>query len=594
MNNYINDEFFLDYEGIREKILSAVSELDSIRIDPDFEQALGEKAINEIKEGEKNVRRRLEDAFNLVVIGDFKRGKSTLINALIGAEIAPVAAVHETVTINRFSYGSEFSAEAVFSNGKRIRLHAEDLRKLRLTDIQDKLKVKIDYIDIKYPCELLKSMNIIDTPGLGNFPNELDGMVVDYLLKSDAVLYVTSILAPLSASEQSFLTTAVIPQNFKTMFIALNMIDIIDDPDSIDELCRSLTDKLSGVGGDTKIYPVSSLDELCRRTDKPSPKPGASEYYAGCFRRLSDGINEDITENRELIKSTRALSLARQVLSRARDRSDKAAKAINGGLNSICDSEKRLDDDERKLLQQLDESKLKLGEAVERMKNEAVLWIDEYICRIREELNYNLKNTADMNLERYLQMYMVDMIQRGASACIDTHNSELMELYNDERLRVSEAAGEVNTKNVGLSIANSVDNSIWTKADTVYFTSCMFSSFVNTLAGQVLIGVGQVITGFVRMATIKNNKNDILKSLLANIDDLRANVKTGLVSIYDDMYKKLSESLEKYYAETIDNAREISENALRLLKKDEDGAAETVKRLSKLSERIDGLYKSLE
>ena len=68
-------------------------------------QILGEEFTEHLKEWDKAITKRRTEPFSLVVLGDFKRGKSTIINAILGKSIAPVNVAPETFTINSISYG---------------------------------------------------------------------------------------------------------------------------------------------------------------------------------------------------------------------------------------------------------------------------------------------------------------------------------------------------------------------------------------------------------------------------------------------------------------------------------------------------------
>ena len=58
-----------------------------------------------------------ENRFNLVVLGAFKRGKSTLINALLGESILPTAIVPLTSVVTVLGYGEHLNIEVLFHNG---------------------------------------------------------------------------------------------------------------------------------------------------------------------------------------------------------------------------------------------------------------------------------------------------------------------------------------------------------------------------------------------------------------------------------------------------------------------------------------------
>jgi GTPase SAR1 family protein len=61
-------------------------------------------------------------SLSLAVVGDFKRGKSTLINALVGSEVVTTNVTPETVTINYIEHGTENKIEAVLEDGGKVDL----------------------------------------------------------------------------------------------------------------------------------------------------------------------------------------------------------------------------------------------------------------------------------------------------------------------------------------------------------------------------------------------------------------------------------------------------------------------------------------
>nr|MDE7290253.1 dynamin family protein [Oscillospiraceae bacterium] len=139
---------------------------------------LGEEFTVRLREWDTAITKRRTEAFSLVVLGDFKRGKSTIINAILGKSIAPVNVAPETFTINSISYSDTPKAEAVLKNGQRINLSADDLVREKLEKLMRAFPETLDYIDIKDNAEILKEIRIVDTPGLSDL-DCLDKQVQD-------------------------------------------------------------------------------------------------------------------------------------------------------------------------------------------------------------------------------------------------------------------------------------------------------------------------------------------------------------------------------------------------------------------------------
>ena len=76
----------------------------------------------------KEARTKLEEeAFNLVVLGQFKRGKSTFINALLGEGILPTAITPLTSVVTILRYGPELKVRVEYLSGRSEEIDIADL-----------------------------------------------------------------------------------------------------------------------------------------------------------------------------------------------------------------------------------------------------------------------------------------------------------------------------------------------------------------------------------------------------------------------------------------------------------------------------------
>jgi ribosome biogenesis GTPase A len=185
----INNRIILDYDSVCDDIESVLDEINSLRSDKFFVKTMGADFAQKVKNRGALVKKRLYDAFNIVVIGDFKRGKSTLVNALIGEDILPSAVTTETVTINKVSFSETPKVEAVLKNGTRAMLSYKELQRKSIEKIAEQLPSDIDFIDVRSNAEILKEITIIDTPGVGDLLKAFDQKVADYLVNADAFYY---------------------------------------------------------------------------------------------------------------------------------------------------------------------------------------------------------------------------------------------------------------------------------------------------------------------------------------------------------------------------------------------------------------------
>ena len=114
----IENRITYDPDEITRLLENQLDKLKVFRFDSRYRSLLGESFINLAARWEKDILSRRNDPFTLVVCGEFKRGKSSLINALLGEDVTPVNVTPETVTLNRIIYGPH-SNEAVLPGGKK-------------------------------------------------------------------------------------------------------------------------------------------------------------------------------------------------------------------------------------------------------------------------------------------------------------------------------------------------------------------------------------------------------------------------------------------------------------------------------------------
>jgi septin family protein len=102
------------YSLLKDELLKCISSIATI-------EGIPECPCEELKE-------KIQDnVFNLVVLGQFKRGKTTLINALLGAEILPTAVVPLTSIATILKHGEELKITVYFSDGRVNEIEPENL-----------------------------------------------------------------------------------------------------------------------------------------------------------------------------------------------------------------------------------------------------------------------------------------------------------------------------------------------------------------------------------------------------------------------------------------------------------------------------------
>lgn len=172
-----------------------------------------------------------EDRFNLAVVGQFKRGKSTLMNAVIGRDLLPTGLLPLTSAITTLCYGS---AERVLLRRQGWTWEQE----VPLAQLADFITERgnpgnekgLIEARVELPLSFLRrGLHFIDTPGIGSARHENTATTYAFLPQMDAVIFVTSVEAPLSEAEERFLTD--IRGQVRRLFVIANKMDLLGGTD---------------------------------------------------------------------------------------------------------------------------------------------------------------------------------------------------------------------------------------------------------------------------------------------------------------------------------------------------------------------------
>jgi ribosome biogenesis GTPase A/uncharacterized coiled-coil protein SlyX len=220
------------------------------------------------------------DRFHLVVVGEFNHGKTTFVNALLGANILPVGVTPTTAVIHHLEYSPEPRAEVVFASGRRQELPFAEVKMFSVGGEKaphhsigeakpppaDEGEVK--YLEVSYPAELLRErIVLVDTPGVNDLSLQRADITYSYIPRSDAVLFLLDAGQPLKESERVFLQEKLLGQSRDKIIFVVTKKDIWDEPEEKEALSYIRTE-LAKLVKSPVLFAVSAEKALDGRQEE--------------------------------------------------------------------------------------------------------------------------------------------------------------------------------------------------------------------------------------------------------------------------------------------------------------------------------------
>ena len=212
-----------------------------------------------------------EDRFNLAVVGQFKRGKSSLMNAIIGRDLLPTGLLPLTSAITALCYGPK--EKIILKRMSWVIDHEIELQELPdyATEQGNPGNQKgVIEARIEMPVPFLRrGLYFVDTPGIGSTRQANTATTYEFLPQADAVIFVTSVDVPLSEAEENFLRD--IQGYVRRLFIVANKIDLLS-PQEQDQVLNYIQSGLDNLvdSSNVQLYPLSARMALQAKLEDDS------------------------------------------------------------------------------------------------------------------------------------------------------------------------------------------------------------------------------------------------------------------------------------------------------------------------------------
>jgi len=278
-----------------------------------------------------------EGRFYVACVGQFKRGKSTLLNALVGHEVVPTGFVPVTAVPTVIRFGDKLRARVRMRDGAWRDVELSELKEYVTEELNPENKKDVDGAEVFVPSSLLSSgMCFVDTPGLGSVFTGNTATTQAFIPHIDAGLVVVGADPPIAGEELTLVES--VGRQVQDLILVINKADRTTDPEraaAVKFTREILEQRLHRPMGE--VFEVSAAERMENRGPlRDWEKLLASLHHlvedsgrnlvrAACDRglqRLSEQLLAVISEDRDALlrpveESERRIELMRETISEA-------------------------------------------------------------------------------------------------------------------------------------------------------------------------------------------------------------------------------------------------------------------------------------
>jgi predicted GTPase len=301
----------------------------------DLAEELGAEPVAE--EARELAARVSEGRFYVACIGQFKRGKSTLLNALVGHEIVPTGFVPVTAVPTVIRFGDALHARIRMQDGSWQDVAMPDLKEYVTEELNPENKKGVDGAEVFVPSPLLSSgMCFVDTPGLGSVFTGNTATTQAFIPHIDAALVVVGADPPIAGEELALVES--IGTQVQDLILVINKADRTSDPEraAAVKFTREILEKrlhrpmgevfeVSAAERMENRGPLRDWEKLLASLHHLVEDSGRNLVRAACDRglqRLSEQLLAIISEDRDALQrpieeSERRIELMKETINEA-------------------------------------------------------------------------------------------------------------------------------------------------------------------------------------------------------------------------------------------------------------------------------------
>lgn len=535
-------------EGFRERKVDVQLALQDLS---DVAGALGAATLKERLDREL-VKKLEEDRFHLVVVGEFNHGKTTFVNALLGASILPTGVTPTTATIHHLRYGNDPSAKVVYAGGRE---DAIEFEKVRTFVVGGESTEQVQHIEVAYPAALLQErIVLVDTPGVNDLSLQRADITYSYIPQSDAVLFLLDAGQILKESERVFLQDKIIGQARDKIVFVITKWDLLNEGEQAEALKYAKEQLAKFVKGEPVVYPVSAQKALggdAAASGMPELLEHLTRFLAEHRGRilLDNALGEGLAASNTLVKGVDAKRRAMAMDEKELARRISAIESDLAGQGAT-----------------IEQRRAKIREEVSSVRAWARRDLDRFVDDASRLVLAQVENASPEDLKTYFASYLEHVVKQWAEAETKEIGSALEGVAERTIAIVREDATDT-AKRVGDQLGGQlpglkieVDSfafDVGVMASLVFGLSSIFSGAI--VAGALMLVAAPIIGMFARdrinaeyKRNVKERTPQILREIATKvgpkidemINEFADKLDAWVVSASEDLHRELLEVLK--------------------------------------------------
>ncbi|MBS6121854.1 dynamin family protein [Veillonella sp.] len=502
-----------------------------------------------------------EDQFKILVLGEFKRGKSTFVNALLGTSILPMDILPETATLNEVIYSLDPFLKVFYKNGmvEEGELTPEFLSQFS-AHAESSKSYLVDKIQIGYPLSFLKDkISLIDTPGVADLDEIRCDITYDILPRANAVIIVLDANTPLTQSEKDFLLDKILPLGVSNIIFLLNKYDFIDDEEdegffeTIEQRIKNVLDDKNGnpLLENIEIFPVSAkmaLDGYCNFREDLVEESGILQVRAVLKRILLSGQVEIEKVKSYKNKYNLLISYILQSL-----HEEMAIKTMSlQDMNAILISLQDLINSKENLNKKMIEYIRSMKETILFMTQKSIKTFQEKLIeRVREDL----EDYMGADLDIYVNKVIVRYIKRDCDTWLTSNMPNIQILLKkleseivDGLMNIFEDTVKWNTYMKLFSPSESKISSISVESfSSIEYKSLAIGGGVLAIVGTLVVGTPFALVGGLIGYAFKDKIQEKLlkKKLVSSKNKLIPELEVIIIEYINGILEELNDYIDK-------------------------------------------------